>query len=126
MLSTTVFAGVCKIGSTEFDSLQEALDYVGTGYSSQKITLCRMLMSRTGFPCDSVGVNYLANGRRTRVNLSSPTAQHDFNLLSHGELFGDVAIRLMLQRLSYGPKHPPAEVYLDLPKPKPLKKGTEP
>lgn len=39
MLSTTVFAGVCKIGSTEFDSLQEALDYVGTGYSSQKITL---------------------------------------------------------------------------------------
>ena len=71
----------------------------------------------TGFPCDSVGVNYLAHGRRTRVNLSSPTARHDFNLLSHGELFGDVAIRLMLQRLSYGPKHPPAEVYLDLPKP---------
>ena len=79
----------------------------------------------TGFPCDSVGVNYLAHGRRARVNLSSPTARHDFNLLSHGELFGDVAIRLMLQRLSYGPKHPPAEVYLDLPKPKPLKKGTE-
>jgi hypothetical protein len=24
--------------------------------------------------------------------------------------------------LSYGPKHPPAEVYLDLPKPKPEKK----
>ena len=69
-----------------------------------------------GFPCDSVGINYLAHGRRTRVNLSSPTARHDFNLLSHGELFGDVAIRLMLQRLSYGPKHPPAEVYLDLPR----------
>ena len=68
-------------------------------------------------PCDLVGMNYLAHGRRTRVNLSSPTARHDFNLLSHGELFGDVAIRLMLQRLSYGPKHPPAEVYLDLPKP---------
>ena len=31
---------------------------------------------------------------------------------------------LMLQRLSYGPKHPPAEVYLDLPKPKPLMEGT--
>ena len=31
---------------------------------------------------------------------------------------------LALQRLSYGPKHPPAEVYLDLPKPKPIKKGT--
>ena len=27
-----------------------------------------------------------------------------------------------LQRLTYGPKHPPAEVYLDLPKPKPEKK----
>ena len=85
----------------------------------------------TGFPCDSVGVNYLAHGRRTRVNLSSPTARHDFNLLSHGELFGDVAIRLMLQRLSYGPKHPPAEVYLDLPKPnqhnnKPTRKETKP
>ena len=85
----------------------------------------------TGFPCDSVGVNYLAHGRRTRVNLSSPTARHDFNLLSHGELFGDVAIRLMLQRLQYGPKHPPAEVYLDLPKPnqhnnKPTRKGTKP
>ena len=77
-----------------------------------------------GFPCDSVGINYLAHGRRTRVNFSSPTARHDFNLLSHGELFGDVAVRLMLQRLSYGPKHPPAEVYLDLPKPKTNRKGT--
>ena len=74
----------------------------------------------TGFPCDSVGVNYLAHGRRTRVNLSSPTARHDFNLLSHGELFGDVAVRLMLQRLSYTSKHPPAEVFLDLPKPRAL------
>ena len=71
-----------------------------------------------GCPCDSVGINYLAHGRRIRVNFSSPTARRDFNLLSHGELFGDVAVRLMLQRLSYGPKHPPAEVYLDLPRPK--------
>ena len=70
-----------------------------------------------GLPCDSVGVNYLAHGRHTRVNFSSSTARRDFNLLSLGELFGDVAVRLMLQRLSYGPKHPPAEVYLDLPKP---------
>ena len=77
-----------------------------------------------GCPCDSVGINYLAHGRRTRVNFSSPTARRDFNLLSHGELFGDVAVRLMLQRLSYGPKHPPAEVYLDLPKPKTNTKGT--
>ena len=76
-----------------------------------------------GLPCDSVGINYLAHGRRTRVNFSSPTARRDFNLLSHGELFGDVAVRLMLQRLSYGPKHPPAEVYLDLPRPKPEKKA---
>ena len=79
-----------------------------------------------GCPCDSVGINYLAHGRRIRVNFSSPTARRDFNLLSHGELFGDVAVRLMLQRLSYSPKHPPAEVYLDLPKPKtivPAKRG---
>jgi DNA-binding transcriptional regulator YhcF (GntR family) len=75
-------------------------------------------------PCDLVGMNYLAHGRRIRVNFSSPTARRDFNLLSHGELFGDVAVRLMLQRLSYGPKHPPAEVFLDLPKPKPIVKGT--
>jgi len=71
-----------------------------------------------GLPCDSVGVNYLAHGRHTRVNFSSPTARRDFNLLSLGELFGDVSVRLMLQRLSYGPKLPPAEVYLDLPRPK--------
>ena len=77
-----------------------------------------------GFPCDSVGINYLAHGRRTRVNFSSPTARHDFNLLSHGELFGDVAVRLMLQRLTYTSKHPPAEVFLDLPRPKPIVKGT--
>ena len=73
-----------------------------------------------GLPCDSVGINYLAHGRRARVNFSSPTARRDFNLLSHGELFGDVAVRLMLLRLTYGPKHPPAEVYLDLPKPRAL------
>ena len=68
-------------------------------------------------PCDLVGMNYLAHGRRTRVNFSSPTARRDFSLLSHGELFGDVAVRLMLQRLTYTAKHPPAEVFLDLPRP---------
>ena len=40
----------------------------------------------------------------------APTARRDCTLLPHGELFGDVAVRLLLQRLSYGPKHPPAEV----------------
>ena len=75
-------------------------------------------------PCDLVGMNYLAHGRRTRVNYSSPTARRDGNVLAHGELFGDVAVRLMLQRLSYTSKHPPAEVFLDLPKPKPIVKGT--
>ena len=77
-----------------------------------------------GFPCDSVGMNYLAHGRRTRVNFSSPTARHDGNVLAHGELFGDVAVRLMLQRLTYTSKHPPAEVFLDLPRPKAIRKGT--
>ena len=72
----------------------------------------------SGFPCDLAGINYLANGRRTRVNLLSPAVYNDSTLIAHGELFGDVALRLMLQRLSYSPKHPPAEVYIDLPKPK--------
>ena len=75
-------------------------------------------------PCDLVGMNNLAHGRRTRINFSSPTARRDFNLLSHGELFGDVAVRLMLQRFTYTSKHPPAEVFLDLPKPKSSMKGT--
>ena len=72
----------------------------------------------SGFPCDLAGINYLANGRRTRVNLLSPAVYNDSMLIAHGELFGDVALRLMLQRLSYSPKHPSAEVYIDLPKPK--------
>ena len=71
-------------------------------------------------PCDLVGMNYLAHGRRTRINFSSPTARSDGNVLAHGELFGDVAVRLMLQRLTYTSKHPPAEVFLDLPKPRAL------
>ena len=70
----------------------------------------------SGFTCDLVGINYLANSRRTRVNLLSPAAYNDSTLIAHGELFGDVALRLMLQRLSYSSKHPPAEVYIDLPK----------
>ena len=75
-------------------------------------------------PCDLVGMNYIAHGRRTRINFSSPTARSDGNVLAHGELFGDVAVRLMLQRLTYTSKHPPAEVFLDLPRPKPIVKGT--
>ncbi len=75
-------------------------------------------------PCDLVGMNYIAHGRRTRINFSSPTARSDGNVLAHGELFGDVAVRLMLQRLTYTSKHPPAEVFLDLPKPKTVMKGT--
>ena len=76
----------------------------------------------SGFPCDLAGINYLANGRRTRVNLLSPAAYNDSTLITHGELFGDVALRLMLQRLSYSSKHPSAEVYIDLPKPKAKRK----
>lgn len=71
-----------------------------------------------GLPCDLVGMNYIsASGRRRGVDLSSPAARRDASLLRHGELLGDVAVRLMLQRLSYSPRHPPAEVYLDLPCP---------
>ena len=75
-----------------------------------------------GFPCDLAGINYIAHGRRTCVDLSSTAAKRDDCLIAHGELFGDVAVRLMLQRLQYGPKRPPAEVYLDLPKQKLNKK----
>ena len=75
--------------------------------------------SPVGFPCDLAGINYIEGARRRRVDFSSREARGDPNLLAHGELFGDVAVRLMFQRLSYSPKHPPAEVYLDLPcKPK--------
>ena len=75
-------------------------------------------------PCDLVGMNYIANGKRTRIDLSSLKARIDGNVLAHGELFGDVAVRLMLQRLTYTSKHPPAEVFLVLPRPKPILKGT--
>ena len=76
-------------------------------------------------PCDLVGMNYIANGRRMQINISSPMARSDGNVLAHGELFGDVAVRLMLQRLTYTAKHPPAEVFLDLPKPKTIMKGAK-
>ena len=36
------------------------------------------------------------------------------SLIAHGELLGDVALRLMLQRIAY-PEHPPCELYLDIP-----------
>lgn len=79
--------------------------------------------SPVGFPCDLAGINYIEGARRRRVDFSSREARGDPNLLAHGELFGDVAVRLMFQRLSYSPKHPPAEVYIDLPKLKASKKG---
>jgi len=60
-----------------------------------------------------------------QINISSPMARSDGNVLAHGELFGDVAVRLMLQRLTYTAKHPPAEVFLDLPKPKTIMKGAK-
>ena len=75
-------------------------------------------------PCDLVGMNYIAKGKRTRIDLSSLKARIDGSVFAHGELFGDVAVRLMLQRLFYSVKHPPAEVFLDLPKPKTFRKGT--
>lgn len=76
-----------------------------------------------GFFCDIAGINYLSRTRRTRVNFASPVARSDNRLLCHAELFGDVAVRLMLQRLAYSAKHPPAEVYIDILKPKPDRKG---
>ena len=69
-----------------------------------------------GYSCDLVGMNYIASGgRRTRVNPAAPSARCSGDILPYGELFGDVAVRLMLQRLAYGPRHPPAEVFLDIP-----------
>ena len=64
--------------------------------------------------CDIFGVNTLANGRRTPILFTSPAAKRNPSLIAHGELLGDVALRLMLQRIAY-PQHPPCELYLDIP-----------
>ena len=64
--------------------------------------------------CDILGVNTLANGRRTPILFTSPAAKRNSSLTAHGELLGDVALRLMLQRIAY-PEHPPCELYLDIP-----------
>jgi len=64
--------------------------------------------------CDILGVNTLANGRRTPILFTSPAAKRNHSLIAHGELLGDVALRLMLQRIAY-PQHPPCELYLDIP-----------
>ena len=64
--------------------------------------------------CDILGVNTLANGRRTPILFTSPAAKRNPSLIAHGELLGDVALRLMLQRIAY-PEHPPCELYLDIP-----------
>ena len=63
--------------------------------------------------CDILGVNTLANGRRTPILFISPAAKRNSSLIAHGELLGDVALRLMLQRIAY-PEHPPCELYLDI------------
>ena len=64
--------------------------------------------------CDILGVNFLANGRRVPVPFATSAAKKSSSLLAHGELLGDVALRLMLQRIAY-PEHPPCELYLDIP-----------
>ncbi|MBR5548560.1 MAG: hypothetical protein IKU71_02395 [Kiritimatiellae bacterium] len=64
--------------------------------------------------CDILGVNFLANGRRVPVPFATSAAKKSSSLLAHGELLGDVALRLMLQRITY-PGHPPCELYLDIP-----------
>ena len=64
--------------------------------------------------CDILGVNTLANGRRTPILFTSSAAKRNPSLIAHGELLGDVALRLMLQRIAY-PEHPPCELYLDIP-----------
>ena len=72
---------------------------------------------------------YIAGGRRTPILFTSSAAKRNPSLIAHGELLGDVALRLMLQRIAY-PEHPPCELYLDIPavslnSPKPSKKGTK-
>ena len=64
--------------------------------------------------CDILGVNFLSSGRRVPVPFTTSAAKKHPSLLSHGELLGDVALRLMLQRIAY-PEHPPCELYLDIP-----------
>ena len=55
-----------------------------------------------------------ANGRRTPILFTSSAAKRNPSLIAHGELLGDVALRLMLQRIAH-PDHPPCELYLDIP-----------
>jgi len=77
---------------------------------------------RKGLVSDLMGVNLLSSGKRVRVDLASATSKRSPTLLAHGELIGDVALRLMLQRFAF-PEHPPCELYLDLaeePERKPL------
>ena len=79
--------------------------------------MMELAMMRTAAIVVAIGTAFLAGASETFL-LEGWTFEKDGNSetvrIPHGELFGDVAIRLMLQRLSYGPKHPPAEVYLDL------------
>ena len=53
---------------------------------------------------------------------ASLAAKRNPSLIAHGELLGDVALRLMLQRIAY-PHHPPCELYLDIPGDKVSRRG---
>ena len=68
-------------------------------------------------PYDLIGMNRIVNGRSMRIDLSSSNSNKDSNVLAYGEMFGRVAIRLMLQRLSYPVKVPSTEVFLVIPPP---------
>ena len=92
-------------GYTEVDYIASSgTQYIDTGGdAASKRTMC-----------DILGVNTLANGRRTPILFTSPAAKRDPSFIANGELLGDVALRLMLQRIAY-PEHPPCELYLDIP-----------
>lgn len=72
------------------------------------------------FHCDCVTVNAISGLKRERVRFDGEACP---SLIRHGELIGEMAFRLMLQRLSYMSgaggrcdfkRHPPVTVHLDL------------
>jgi len=68
--------------------------------------------NRKELVCDLLGVNIVSGSKRTCLDFASAAATRSATLRAHGELIGDVALRLMLQRFDY-PEHPPCELYLD-------------